>query len=104
MAHQFKPRAANFTGSESPGPAAGAQSGTLPHWAGTAAFLTPGEAAAYLRVSKGYLAKLRVEGGGPRFVRLAARVILYRPIDLLAYAESRLRSSTSDTGGEGNND
>ena len=100
MLHQLKLGAAKFTGSENPGPAAGAQSRTLPNGAGTAGFLTPGEAAAYLRVSKGYLAKLRVEGGGPQFVRLAARVILYRPIDLLAYTESRLRSSTSDTGGE----
>ncbi len=104
MSHQFKPRAANFTGLENPGPAVAVQSRTLPKGAGPAAFLTPGEAAAYLRVSKGYLAKLRVEGGGPVFVRLAARVILYRPIDLMAYAESRLRCSTSDTGGEGNHD
>ena len=104
MSHQLKPGAAKFPGLKNPGPAPGVQSGTLPHGAGNAAFLVPGEAAAFLRVSKGYLAKLRVEGGGPRFVKLAARVVLYRPVDLLTYAESRLRFSTSDNSGEGNND
>ena len=68
-------------------------------WFG-AALLTPDEAAALLRVTKGYLAKLRVEGGGPRYVKLAKRVVLYRKVDLVDFADSRLRRSTSDTGGE----
>jgi len=38
-------------------------------------FLTPGEAAAYLRVSKSYLDKLRVYGGGPNFLRFGKRSV-----------------------------
>ena len=45
-------------------------------------FLTPKEAAGYLRVSKSYLDKLRVYGGGPRFLRFGKRKILYRKPDL----------------------
>ena len=62
--------------------------------------LVPYEAAAHLRVTTGYLAKLRVEGGGPRYVKLAPRVILYRLSDLRSYVESHLRTSTSDPGTE----
>ena len=62
--------------------------------------LVPDEAAAHLRVTTGYLAKLRVEGGGPRYVKLAPRVILYRLSDLRSYVESHLRTSTSDPGTE----
>jgi hypothetical protein len=35
-------------------------------------FLTPREAAGYLRVSKSYLDKLRVYGGGPTFLRFGS--------------------------------
>ena len=104
MPNKFNFSAVNLNGSEDRGPAAGPQFGSLRHEAVTATFVIPGEAAAFLRVTKGYLAKLRVEGGGPRFVKLAARVILYRPVDLVAYAEDRLRSSTSDMGAVGTND
>ena len=47
--------------------------------------LTPREAAAYLRVSKSYLDKLRVYGGGPRFLRLGRRKVLYRKSNLKAW-------------------
>lgn len=40
----------------------------------------------------------RQKGGGPHFVRLSVRCIKYRRIDLRAYAEARLRASTSDPG------
>ena len=39
---------------------------------------------------------LRYRGGGPPFVRLSARCVKYRRIDLLRWAEARLRTSTSD--------
>ena len=42
------------------------------------ALFTVMEAAEYLRVSKNYLDKLRVSGGGPVFVRLGRRKVLYR--------------------------
>jgi excisionase family DNA binding protein len=58
-------------------------------------FLTPKQAAAYLRVSKSYLDKLRVYGGGPRFLRFG-RKILYRERELNAWAEQRSFGSTSE--------
>lgn len=58
-------------------------------------FLTPKEAAAYLRVSKSYLDKLRVYGGGPKFLRFG-RKILYRKSDLDLWAAARCFGSTSE--------
>jgi excisionase family DNA binding protein len=58
--------------------------------------LTPNEAAAYLRVSKSYLDKLRVYGGGPRFVRPGKRKILYRKSDLDEWLVSRSFQSTGE--------
>lgn len=59
-------------------------------------FLTPHEAATYLRVSKSYLDKLRVYGGGPEFMRLGKRKILYAIADLKSWAASRRHRSTSE--------
>ncbi len=39
----------------------------------------------------------RYRGRGPPFVRISARCVKYRRIDLLRWAEARLRTSTSDT-------
>jgi excisionase family DNA binding protein len=58
-------------------------------------FLTPKQAAAFLRVSKSYLDKLRVYGGGPKFLRFG-RKILYRRSELDLWAEQRSFSSTSE--------
>lgn len=52
-------------------------------------------AAGYLGVSASYLNKLRVSGGGPRFAKLGSRV-RYRRVDLDAWLESRLVTSTSE--------
>lgn len=60
----------------------------------TAEFLTPKQAAGYLRVSKSYLDKLRVYGGGPNFLRFG-RKILYRKSELNLWAAERSFSSTS---------
>ena len=57
--------------------------------------LTPREAAAYIRVSKSYLDKLRVYGGGPMFLRFG-RKILYRKFELNRWAEQRCFGSTSE--------
>jgi excisionase family DNA binding protein len=59
-------------------------------------FLTPKEAAAYLRVSKSYLDKLRVYGGGPKFLRFGKRKILYRKTDLDVWASDHRFGSTSE--------
>ena len=58
--------------------------------------LTSKEAAAYLRVSKSYLDKLRVYGGGPVFIRLGKRKILYRKSALDFWAGQRRFGSTSE--------
>lgn len=63
-----------------------------------AELLTVREAADLLRCSKSYLDKLRCAGGGPEFVRLGVRKILYRRLDLLNWAKSRRFDSTSQYG------
>ena len=55
------------------------------------------EAAAYLGISVSTLAKLRLTGKGPRYVKLGRRV-LYDVRDLEAWAASRKRNSTSQGG------
>jgi excisionase family DNA binding protein len=59
------------------------------------AYLTPHEAAEYLRSSPSTLAKLRVYGGGPHFSRMG-RAIRYRRSDLDAYMTARRVRSTSE--------
>lgn len=57
--------------------------------------LTPRQAARLLALSTSWLAKLRLFGGGPAFLKLG-RLVRYRPSDLSRWAESNLRRSTSD--------
>ncbi len=54
------------------------------------------EAARKLGVSQSLLEKLRVYGGGPRFVKLGTRAVGYRPEDLEQWLEQRVRRSTSE--------
>lgn len=56
------------------------------------------EAARFLGLSPSTLEKLRCLGGGPRFTKLGARAVGYFPEDLLSWAKSRTRRSTSDPG------
>ena len=58
-------------------------------------YLTPPEAAEYLRTSVSTLAKLRVYGGGPAFTRIG-RAVRYRRAELDAYMETRIARSTSE--------
>jgi len=55
------------------------------------------EAAQYLGFSASTLAKLRISGGGPRYLKLNRRVA-YDTRDLDAWLAARRRSSTSDSG------
>jgi excisionase family DNA binding protein len=48
-------------------------------------YLTPREAAVYLRTSPSTLAKRRLQGNGPCFVRLGGRAVRYRRADLDAW-------------------
>jgi excisionase family DNA binding protein len=58
--------------------------------------LTTPEAASHLRVSKSYVDKLRVYGGGPKFLRFGRRKILYRKSDLDAWTAQHSFGSTSE--------
>jgi predicted DNA-binding transcriptional regulator AlpA len=58
-------------------------------------YMKPPQAAAYLQVSKSALAKKRVYGDGPKFVRWG-RAVRYRREDLDAYMAARLVRSTSE--------
>jgi len=53
------------------------------------------EAAAYIPCGVSTLNKLRVSGGGPRYIKLRGRV-LYDERDLDKWIEDHKRSSTSD--------
>ena len=55
------------------------------------------EAAAYTGLTSSTLTKLRVYGGGPRFIKIKKRV-LYDRIDLDAWLAAHKRSSTSEYG------
>ncbi|MCO6387932.1 AlpA family transcriptional regulator [Aliihoeflea sp. 40Bstr573] len=62
--------------------------------------LTTEEAAAYCRQSRSTFEKLRHFGGGPCFIRLSARAIIYRRTDLDAWLAAKARNSTSDYAGQ----
>ena len=53
-------------------------------------------AAAYLALGAPTLEKLRVKGGGPKFIRLGTRAVGYDVRDLDAWIEGQKRTSTSD--------
>lgn len=56
------------------------------------------KAGAFLGLGDRAMQAMRQRGGGPRFHRLSSRCIRYSRRDLKSWAESRLRSSTSDDG------
>jgi hypothetical protein len=56
---------------------------------------TPKEAAAFLRLSVSFLAKARMRGDGPAYVK-PGRAIRYRESALLDWLKSRERLSTSE--------
>jgi predicted DNA-binding transcriptional regulator AlpA len=56
--------------------------------------LTSREAAAFLRLSPRTLNRLRVEGGGPRYLKLR-RSIRYRQSDLASWLDRRSFDNTS---------
>jgi len=65
---------------------------------GNSTILRPSEAGSYLSLSTQRLAKLRLEGAGPAYIK-AGRSILYRILDLEAWLVANRRVSTSDNGG-----
>jgi hypothetical protein len=63
-----------------------------------ARWLTEVEAAAHLNMSRKWLQKARLTGGGPRFAKFGAAV-RYSMADLEEFERLSLRHSTSDVGG-----
>lgn len=61
-------------------------------------YLRVGHAARLLGLSPSTLAKMRLRGDGPPFIKAGARVILYAKEDLETWLASRRRRSTSDEG------
>ena len=57
--------------------------------------LTPDQAAQMLKVTAGTLAKWRLSGAGPAFVKMGSRVFYHRG-DLTAFISGRRRFSTSE--------
>ncbi len=55
-------------------------------------------AAKFLNLTTRSMQAARQRGGGSRFIRISARCIRYRRIDLKAWADSLMHSSTSDPG------
>jgi hypothetical protein len=53
------------------------------------------EAATFIGYTIRALQGWRVKGGGPKFVKVSARSIRYRRRDLIEWAESLLKTSTS---------
>ena len=56
------------------------------------------EGAKFLDLEPRTMQGLRQRGGGPKFIRISSRCIRYRRWDLRAWADTLMRSSTSDTG------
>jgi excisionase family DNA binding protein len=69
----------------------------IPDRSATRRMLRTREAAAYTGLAKSTLEKLRVYGGGCRYIRVG-RVVVYDPDDLDAWLASHRRASTSDHG------
>ncbi len=57
-------------------------------------------AAEFLGLTDRFMQHRRQQGGGPRYIAISSRCIRYRRIDLRAWSEARLRTSTSDPGQE----
>jgi predicted DNA-binding transcriptional regulator AlpA len=56
------------------------------------------EAASYLRMATSTLAKLRCYGGGPRFAKAGARLVIYDRADLDDWLAERSCQCTSEYG------
>ena len=54
------------------------------------------QAAYFLGVHRSFLDRRRVAGGGPRYIRLSARIIRYSKEDLLSWLDLSRRSNTSE--------
>lgn len=60
------------------------------------ALMTEADLADYLRLSKQTLRNWRVQGKGPKFVKISGRAVRYRITDICAWSENLIISSTSE--------
>ena len=60
------------------------------------AVFTPREAARILKVSLSWLAKARMRGDGPAYMKVGERAVRYSEAALLQWMKSRQRLSTSE--------
>ena len=63
-------------------------------------YLRVKEAAQYIGLAASTLAKKRLSGDGPPFIKAGPRIILYDVLDVDAWLAKRRRHSTADTGDE----
>ena len=61
----------------------------------TCVLLTPKETASRLRVSTSWLAKARMRGDGPPYIKMG-RAIRYNEVTIVEWMKSRQRLSTSE--------
>lgn len=66
----------------------------------TRRYLRVNDAAGYTGLSASTLAKLRLRGNGPPFMKAGPRIVVYDIEDLDTWLASRRRYSTSDPGSE----
>jgi hypothetical protein len=57
---------------------------------------TPAEVAEALHTTLASLAQMRYRGNGPKFVRVGARRVLYRWVDVEQYINESVHSRTDD--------
>ena len=89
------PRRSGYVADGAPGKEDSGSDGAPDYWF---SLIDEKTAAAFLDLTDRTMQAMRQRGGGPRFVRISARCVKYRRIDLKSYVEARLRSSTSDCG------
>ena len=95
MSLEHHPIRAEPSNGASPEPTARDPPDDLDYWHG---LIDEKAAARFLGLTDRSVQKMRQEGGGPHYIRLSSRCLRYRRIDLRAWAETRMRSSTSDPG------
>lgn len=59
-------------------------------------YLRTPDAAAYLGIGQSTLERKRIDGTGPKFRRLGAKIVTYFKDDLDAWAGEQVRQSTSE--------
>ncbi len=89
------PRRSGYVADGAPGQEDNGTDGAQDYWF---SLINEKAAAAFLGLTDRTMQALRQRGGSPRYVYISSRCLRYRRADLRAWAEARMRTSTSDTG------